>query len=92
MAQLTELTLKWCRCLEHRIIPNQLPLKQFTRESQNGSVMAAKMKKNNTDGFLSNYLVNKLEQNTNIDYYNLFDYSAPEISAAMGTQNYNEGK
>jgi activating signal cointegrator complex subunit 3 len=26
MAQLTELTLKWCRCLEHRIVPSQLPL------------------------------------------------------------------
>lgn len=26
MAQLTELTLKWCRCLEHRIVPTQLPL------------------------------------------------------------------
>lgn len=92
MAQLAELTLKWCRCLEHRIIPNELPLKQFTRESQNGSVMAAKLKKSAQEGFLSSYLVNKLENNCQLDYYSLFDFDYREISNAMGTQNYNEGK
>ena len=54
--------------------------------------MAAKIKKNAQDGFLSSYLVNKLETNSQIEYYNLFDYNYKEISQAMGTMNYNEGK
>ena len=54
--------------------------------------MAAKMKKTAQEGFLSSYLVNKLEQNCQLDYYNLFEFDYREIASAMGTQNYNEGK
>jgi len=47
--------------------------------------MAAKLKKSAQEGFLSSYLVNKLENNCQLDYYNLFDYDYREISNAMGT-------
>lgn len=33
MAQMTELTLKWCKFLENRINPFELPLRHFCVES-----------------------------------------------------------
>ena len=54
--------------------------------------MAIKMKKNAHEGFLSSYLVNKLESNPNLNYSNLFDFDHKELSQILGTMNYNEGK
>ena len=34
MAQMTELALKWCKFLENRINPFELPLRHFCIESQ----------------------------------------------------------
>ena len=49
---MTELTMKWCKFLENRINPFELPLRHFCIESQQGNFNTMRSKKNQKEGFL----------------------------------------
>jgi hypothetical protein len=83
MAFLVDLTLRWCKFLENRMYPGQLPLWQFAKENNQGSYNSMKTRKDQKEGFLDSFLIEKLE-NAEINMSNIEESSIEELGRMMG--------
>ena len=88
MCMLVEKTLEWCKFIENRITPYDLPLRHFTRESCMGSFNSMKNRKEVKEGFLETWIVQKLEEKDNLIKMNdLFEMNDDEISFMLSARN-----
>lgn len=83
MAFLVEVTLRWCKLLENRMYPGQLPLWQFTRENNQGSFNNMKTRRDLKEGFLDTFLIEKLEE-CEIKMSNIEEMSSEELGRVLG--------
>lgn len=85
MAFLVDVTLRWCKFLENRMYPGQLPLWQFTRENNQGSFNNMKTKKDQKEGFLDTFLIEKLEEQKNQkSMFSIEELTSEELGSVLG--------